>query len=273
MFSSVISRLEYWFEFLTSDPVNFLIYVAYTLVTILLSLILHEIAHGYVALRCGDPTAKWMGRLTLDPRKHLDPLGTISMFLLGVGWAKPVPVNPRNFQNYRRDDFLVSIAGIVTNMTIFIFCAALSVGVNALMWSDSLLEMFRNEYGVMEALVHPNYMVGHQIMYGELDPYMTAMLKTPWLLYVQRFLLLMGNINLSLAVFNLLPIPPLDGFHLLNDTILRGKLRLTPQLFQICHMVLLVLCFSGALSNLLYWANTSVYSAVLNLFLRLVGGA
>ena len=129
----MLSRLQSWMSYLTSDPLGFIVYALYLTATVLLSLILHECAHGYVAYRCGDPTAKWMGRLTLDPRKHLDPFGTICMFLLGFGWARPVPVNPRNFKNYRRDDFLVSIAGIVTNLTLFVFCVALSVGINGLM--------------------------------------------------------------------------------------------------------------------------------------------
>ena len=69
----MLSRLQMYWQYLTTDPVGFLIYVLYFAVTVLLSLILHEISHGYVAFRCGDPTAKWLGRLSLDPRKHLDP--------------------------------------------------------------------------------------------------------------------------------------------------------------------------------------------------------
>ena len=79
----MFSRIEAWFDYLTSDPLGFAVYALYLAGTVLLSLILHEVAHGYVALRCGDPTAKWMGRLTLDPRKHLDPVGTVCMLLLG----------------------------------------------------------------------------------------------------------------------------------------------------------------------------------------------
>ena len=273
MFSSVINRLQYWVEFLSSDPLGFMVYLFYTAVTILLSLILHEVAHGYVALRCGDPTAKWMGRLTLDPRKHLDPLGTISMLVIGVGWAKPVPVNPRNFRDYRRDDFLVSIAGIVTNLTLFILCTALSVGVNGLMWERDFLTYVKDTSGSLEYLLNPNYVVGYGIAYGELDSMWVAEMATPWLMYVQRFLLLMARINLSLAVFNLLPIPPLDGYHLLNDTLLKGRWNLNQQTFQIAHIILLVLCFSGVLSGLLSTINTNVYSAVLNLFLKITGGA
>nr|MCR5567011.1 site-2 protease family protein [Clostridiales bacterium] len=99
MFSGITSTLNG----LTRDPAGTILTLVYVAVCILFSLILHECAHGYVALKCGDPTAKWMGRLTLDPRKHLDPLGTICMIFMRIGWAKPVPINPRNFRNYRRD--------------------------------------------------------------------------------------------------------------------------------------------------------------------------
>ena len=95
----------------------------------------------------------------------------------------------------------------------------------------------------------------------------------PWLRYVQRGLLMLANINLSLAVFNLLPIPPLDGYHLVNDTLLKGRLQLSSQAFRITHLVLMVLLFSGALSGLLSRANTNLYHAVLNMFLLLTGGA
>lgn len=273
MFSSLIYRLQSWVEYLTSDPIGFIVYAFYTVSTILISLILHEVAHGYVAYRCGDPTAKWLGRLSLDPRKHLDPWGTASMFLIGIGWAKPVPVNPRNFRNYRRDDFLVSIAGIVTNLTLFILCTALSVGINGLMWNREFLAEMKNYYGTLEYLISPYYTVGYGIAYGELDAMWMEQMTAPWLQYVQRFLLLMAQTNLALAVFNLLPIPPLDGYHLVNDTLLKGKIQLDHQTFRIAQIVLMVVCFSGVLSNLLSTVNTSVYSAVLNLFLMMTGGA
>lgn len=273
MLYSLTARLRAWIDFLTSDPLGFIVYVFFTAVTILLSLILHEIAHGYVAYRCGDPTAKWMGRLSLDPRKHLDPLGTLSMIFIGVGWAKPVPVNPRNFRDYRRDDFLVSIAGIATNLSLFIICTALSVGVNGLMWNREFLAYVKDASGSLEYLLNPNYVVGYGIAYGELDAMWAAEMAMPWLQYVQRFLLLMAQTNLALAVFNLLPIPPLDGYHLLNDTLLKGRLQLNQQTFRIAHIALLVLCFSGVLGGLLSTVNTHVYSAVLNLFLKITGGA
>ena len=93
--------------------------VLVSVIPALVCITLHELAHGYVALRCGDPTAQMMGRLSFNPLRHLNLFGTICMFLFGVGWANPVPVNPRNFRSFRRDDFLVSIAGIVTNLLLY----------------------------------------------------------------------------------------------------------------------------------------------------------
>ena len=253
----MFSRLQSWFSMLRSDPVGFIVYLLYLVVTVLLSLILHEIAHGYVAYRCGDPTAKMFGRLSLDPRKHLDPLGTICMFVFGIGWAKPVPVNPRNFHNYRRDDFLVSVAGIVMNLTLFI-----------------LTTDIKEYYGSLDLLLNPySSSVGTAITYGLTTSDMTSVMTHPWLMYVQRFLLNMATINLSLAVFNLLPIPPLDGYHLFNDLLLKGKFQLSQRAFTIAQVALLAVCFSGILNTLLSYVNTNVFGAVLHLFLLITGGA
>lgn len=269
----MFSRLQAWYDFLRSDPAGFVLYAVYLTVTVLLSLILHEISHGYVAWRCGDPTAKMLGRLSLDPRKHLDPLGTVCMFLLGFGWAKPVPINPRNFRNYRRDDFLVSVAGITMNLTLFILCTAMSVGINRLMWQTDFLQNVKDSFGSLEPLISPYYNVGSSLMNGEITADWTQYMAAPWLQYLQRFLLMMGQINLSLAIFNLLPVPPLDGYHLVNDLLLRGKLQLTPKTFMIAQGALMLLCLSGALSGLLSSANSAVYSAVLHLFLMISGAA
>jgi len=85
---------------------------------LMMAIIPHEVAHGYAALKCGDPTAKLAGRLSLDPRRHLEPMGLLMFVLVGIGWAKPVPVNPFNFRNFRRGNFWVSIAGVITNLVI-----------------------------------------------------------------------------------------------------------------------------------------------------------
>ena len=125
---------------LTSDPGGTIITLLYVAVCILFSLIIHECAHGYVALKCGDPTAKWLGRLTLDPRKHLDPLGTICMVFMRIGWAKPVPINPRNFRHYRRDYILVSIAGIAVNLLICILSLVISAILAKFIWQPEVIK-------------------------------------------------------------------------------------------------------------------------------------
>lgn len=222
----MFSRLQSIVDMIRTNPLYGTLYVVSMVAAILISLILHECAHGYVAYRCGDPTAKMLGRLSLNPARHLDPVGTLCMVVFGIGWAKPVPVNPRNFRNFRRDDFLVSIAGILMNLTLFLLSTALLVG------------MFP----------HVNS-----------DPMAT----------VYNFVYMLSSINLSLAIFNLLPIPPLDGYHLVNDLLLKGRLQLTRQQFQITQAVLIVVCMSGLLTNLLSRAHEAVFDAALRLFIRL----
>lgn len=102
------------FRLLMNDPVAFVLLV----VPLLYSVVLHEVAHGWVANWMGDPTAKWMGRLSLNPLKHLDPIGTLMLFLAGFGWAKPVPVNLNNIPHRRKGLILVSSAGILANILV-----------------------------------------------------------------------------------------------------------------------------------------------------------
>lgn len=281
----MFDRLQTYIEQLQADPMGFLITMAYTWGVILISLILHECAHGYVALKCGDPTAKMLGRLSLNPARHLHPLGTLCMFLFGFGWAKPVPVNPRNFRDYRRDDFLVSIAGITVNLTIFIAATLLSCIVNRFLWSQEMVEIMMEEFGEIDILLNPFYgwvltfegregsIAATSIMnYGhELIGAFGEFMRFPWLIWVQRLLLLLAQVNLTLAIFNLLPIPPLDGFHVLNDTLLKGRLRLSGQMFQITHFVLMALLLSGALDKVLSFCVSNLYEAVLRIFLLLTG--
>jgi Zn-dependent protease len=109
-------------KLLTRDPLSF----ALVAIPLLFSVIIHEVAHGWVAYRMGDPTAKWSGRLTLNPLKHLDPIGTLMLFLAGFGWAKPVPVNFNNISDRRKGLIFVSSAGIVANI-LFAFFSLLLV--------------------------------------------------------------------------------------------------------------------------------------------------
>ena len=200
-------HLSTWFYSLRADPLGTVIEIVMMIVALLLSLMLHEIGHGFVALKCGDPTAKWMGRLSLDPRKHLDPIGTVCMFLLGIGWAKPVPINPNNFKKWHRDTILVSFAGIFVNLILFLVSTFLYV---------LTFKASGNAIG-----------------------------------YVRQFLVIMLSYNISLAVFNLVPIPPLDGYRLVNQIFFRGSLdrQLTVQTMQMIRFAFLFVCMSGVLSS------------------------
>lgn len=148
---------------------------------VLISLSLHEFAHGWVAHKCGDDTALNFGRLTFNPLKHLDPIGTLCMVLFGVGWAKPVPVNSRYFKNPKRDFALVAAAGPIMNL-ILAFIGAVLLGLFIVI-TDLLPEM--NELG------------------QKICEIIGMMLAT------------FHGLNISLAVFNLIPLPPLDGSRIL----------------------------------------------------------
>lgn len=221
-------NLSGWLYSLRTDPAGTLIEIVFMIAALLLSLILHEIGHGYVALRCGDPTAKMMGRLTLDPRKHLDPIGAVCMFLLGIGWAKPVPINPYNFRHRNRDMILVSFAGIFVNLILFL--------VSTFLW----VLCFRGNGTVVA--------------------------------YLQQFLMIMLSYNISLAIFNLTPVPPLDGYRLVNQIFFKGRLddALSPQAMQIIHFAFLFICLSGVLSNAFSTVANFCFTHVAGLFMNIL---
>ena len=224
---SMFRNLGAWWNSLQSDPLGTLIEIVMMIAALLLSLILHEIGHGYVALKCGDPTAKMMGRLTLDPRKHLDPIGAICMFFLGIGWAKPVPINPYNFKKRDRDMVLVSFAGIFVNLVLFVVSSLLFSLVITASGNDYIYKLLysSNQVGLYS-------MTGNQVLF-----------------YLSMLLWFFMTFNISLAVFNLIPVPPLDGFRLVNQIFFRGQLNLSGQTMQIIHFGFLFICLSGMLSN------------------------
>lgn len=261
---------------LQSDPLKTLISLLYDIPAILIALTLHELAHGYVALRCGDPTAKMLGRLSFNPLKHLDPIGTLCMVLFGFGWAKPVPVNPRNFKHYRRDDLLVSVAGVVTNFCLFLFSMLVIVGVNEWMWDGRLWQLGANRkyfVSVFEYRV-PDPKTGEYIsLFAAYQPF----LKAPWLEYVIRFFKIFAQLNLCLCLFNLLPIPPLDGYHVVNDIFLRGKLHIPANVTRVISLALMAVIFlpgwlglpdvfSTALGTAVDWVQGGVSQGILKIF-------
>jgi len=149
---------------LLKDPLGFILIA----IPLLYSIIFHELAHGWVAYLMGDPTAKSLGRLSLNPLKHLDPIGTIMLFIFGFGWAKPVPVNFNQLRDRHKGMILVSAAGIITNMLLAFIALFLS----------RLLSL------------SPSSMPAVLLYY-------------------------FAQINIILAAFNLIPLPPLDGSKIL----------------------------------------------------------
>lgn len=148
------------------------------LIALVVSLTIHEYAHAITAIKCGDPTPKDFGRNTLNPLAHIQPMGFLSFLILGFGWAKPVPVNTFNFKNYKRDTFLVSIMGVLSNFVLaFIFMPlVLIVVLNSMSFSSAVL--------------------------------------CEILLYLTIYFV---SINIIMFVFNLFPIYPLDGFNAISS--------------------------------------------------------
>lgn len=188
----------------------YLLQAALMAVVLLFSIVVHEVAHGYVALLNGDPTARMLGRITLNPVPHIDPVGTIILPLLlllsqaGIifGWAKPVPVNPLNYRNYRWGEFAVSAAGPISNLVLAaIFSIMLRMG-----------------------LANPGLM---QLAYFGV------------------------SINIFLALFNLVPIPPLDGSHILALFLPRELARLYDHLQPVGFILILILFYTGILGAII----------------------
>jgi Zn-dependent protease len=187
----------------------YLLEAALMAVVLLFSVIVHEVAHGYIALLNGDPTARMLGRITLNPVPHIDPVGTILLPLLlylsgapVVGMAKPVPVNPLNFRNYRWGEFAVSAAGPLSNLALaVVFSVLLRLGVD-----------------------NPGFVT----------------------------LAILGvRINIILALFNLIPIPPLDGSHILALLLPRELAQLYSHLQPVGFILILILFYTGILGAII----------------------
>lgn len=252
-------------QLLTQDPMLFLLLSLYRVPALIITLCCHEWAHAYVAYRCGDPTARMMGRMTLDPRRHLDPFGTILMVTVGFGWAKPVPVNPRNFRHRVADDVKVSLAGIGTNLVLFLLCITLAIALNSMLWQPEIL----SAYGSASFLSLNG--INSMLIAG--SDQLSMFMQRPWLSPVVGFVTLLANMNLMVALFNLLPIPPLDGHHVVNDLLFKGRLNLSPQVAQAGILIIMVISFStDILSNVLSFFAAHIHNGVLSLFLMMTGG-
>ena len=211
---AILSRIAQLFQ----NPLQFL----YILPAIIIGLTVHEWAHAYAAYRLGDPTARNMGRMTLNPIAHIDPIGFIMLLLVGFGWAKPVPINSRNFKHLKRDDIIVSLAGITMNILVaFVFSFIYVAGF--LKWGLGTNEAFTS-------------IIGSII-----------------------------SINLALAIFNLIPIYPLDGSHVAESLLMHKIPRVFWFLRQYGQFILLALLLTNIVSTVLGYLISGITSGFFSL--------
>lgn len=215
---------------------------------VLIAICMHESAHGWVANRCGDPTARLMGRITLNPVKHFDPVGMLCLVFFGVGWAKPVPINPLHFRNYRKDDLKVSLAGVTMNLIL------------ALVFLIPAYAVFTRAFVSFNEMY---YLPDGARAWYEVAMWNPSVISETWGAipgYLYEMLANVVVVNLNLAIFNLIPLPPLDGYHVLNDLVLRRSLYSSARAAQIGYVVMLVLVLSGLLSEALGFVTNGAFA-------------
>ena len=209
-----------------------LIYLFTYVMALCIAMSFHEFAHGYIAKTQGDPTAKVLGRCTLAPHAHVDIRGIICLLLFGFGWAKPVPVDERNFKNGKTSKFLVSIAGIVTNVilgTAFLFIYMLILKIAPEFYETNL--------------------------YGNI---------------LEEFLYISIRLNFSLAVFNLLPIYPLDGFRII-ETFSSYDSTFVDFMKRYSMIIYVVLLVSGIYYYYYYYTANQLIIFLIKLFSKILG--
>ena len=189
---------------LFADPLGFLQRLILQIPALLVAVTVHELSHGLMAERLGDPTARQQGRITLNPLPHIDPLGALAFVVAGFGWAKPVPVNAHNLRHPMRDMAWVAAAGPISNFVVA-FVALVAV-------------RLVGRLGAAPFLAEP---------------------VAGMLFYIYLF-------NLALGIFNLIPLPPLDGGHFLPYFLPRGSWTLLRQLEQYGPFILILLLMTGA---------------------------
>lgn len=208
---------------------NYIIQRLITLPGIVIGLSLHEFGHAKVAQLCGDRTAEYQGRVTLDPFAHIDWAGMLMLFLFRFGWGKPVMINPRNFKNPRRDSIFVGLAGVCMNLiTAFVFAFIMRA---CLQFAPMFF--LRNDIGNITMNVLQSTVI----------------------------------INISLMLFNLIPIPPLDGFGVISEIIdlPRANWELYAKIRQYAPAILMLLIITGATQTILGAPLIRIYNWIIDI--------
>ena len=208
-----------------SDPMGWLMDKLILLPGIVIGLSFHEFAHGYVSYKLGDPTPKLQGRLTINPAAHIDPFGFIALLFAGFGWGVTVQIDPIYYKHRRRDELLVSLAGVVMN---FIIAVLFAVMIKLLF------------------IAEPGWLNGSL---GDI---------------VIEIIMYVIQINLVLMIFNLLPVPPLDGFGIVTQIFDLQKYRWYYQVYDKGFLILLVLILLGVTDKVLSPAVNFMWGWIVN---------
>lgn len=197
---------------------DFITYAISAIVVIFLTMPVHEFAHAFAANKLGDPTAKYLGRLSINPLKHIDWVGAACILLFGFGWAKPVPINSRYFRRGKTDVAITAFAGPLSNLVVA-FAAMLLMFIFAAIFRQFV-----------------------------------------FIVYITAFLYYIAIININLAVFNLVPIPPLDGSKILAALLPNNVYYKLMQYERYLSIILMVLLYTGILSGPLSTVSDAIYS-------------
>jgi Zn-dependent protease len=210
-----------------ASPMDWFMSTLIILPGIIIGLSFHEFAHAWVANRCGDPTPKYHNRITINPAAHIDPLGFIALLFIGFGWGRPVMINPNNFKKPRRDELLVSLAGVTLNLIL----AFLFMGLIRLLF-DFALDFMLSDLGMI----------------------------------LQDILIAVVYINIVLMVFNLLPIPPLDGFNVITQIFNLRNTEFYYRVYDKGFLLLMILIVFNVTGRILTPAVSHIYAFITGVF-------
>lgn len=205
------------------EPLDVVIYIISALAVIFLTMPIHEFSHAFIGVKLGDNTPRWQGRYTLNPFAHIDYFGALCILLFGFGWAKPVQINHNNLRNPKRDMALVALAGPVSNLAVALISLVLYNGVFLIL---------------------------------------SLALSAKILVYIASFFMFVAQINVYLAVFNLIPVPPLDGSRILTAVLPYKYYYAIMRYEKYIYLILIAVLYLGILNVPLSFLSNAVLNAL-----------